>query len=245
MTDLDSPSRLALFSSFVGSLQDDTAIRELLEQASGASGCPVVLLSLVMGNVQLFTAASGLAGELEITRSTSRCDSFCQFVVQQESPFIVENARDPDLDLPRYLVENHGVRAYIGVPLRVRDQVAGSLCCIDSQPRTFDADLVDELQRLAEVASSRLAAAMPVPTSVDHPAYLRARRLLIELSPLPRLLEAARRETLSPEALMSGLRALSELSTAWTELNEAVTEMGEHARASGVAAGHPRLVASR
>jgi len=88
-------------------LDGDGVLEECVQQAAAAAEAPIALVTFVMRKIQLFRAAIGPPPELAVTRATSRCDSFCQFVVMTEGPFIVTNAR-LDQRLPQNMVETYG-----------------------------------------------------------------------------------------------------------------------------------------
>lgn len=93
--------------------------------------------------------------DLASSRATERDVSFCQFVVRDGEPFEVENAEE-DERVPQYLVKRYGVKAYLGIPVKVNKVVTGSLCVIDTKARTFSDDERQKLTELAGLVSQRL-----------------------------------------------------------------------------------------
>ncbi|HLM73731.1 MAG TPA: GAF domain-containing protein, partial [Polyangiaceae bacterium] len=118
---------------------------------------PIALVSLVMGRIQLFRASVGLPTELEKSRATSRCSSFCQLVVKAEHEILITDAAS-DERVPKELVDRYGIQAYIGVPIHHEGAVIGSLCAIDTKPRRWDASLSGNLKVIAAELESRLEA---------------------------------------------------------------------------------------
>lgn len=156
MASLDSAQRLAAISPPLTRLDADEVLDAAVEEAARIAGTPIALVSLVMRGIQLFRAHRGLPPELAASRATSRANSFCQFVVRDELPLLVDDA-PVDARVPQDLVENYGIRAYLGVPVRVHGQVVGTLCAIDVVPRRFSKDVVVAMKRLASRVSARLA----------------------------------------------------------------------------------------
>src|SRR5450432_4006991 len=199
MAELDDPVRLAQFKASIMHLDGDGVLEECVQQAAAAAEAPIALVTFVMSKIQLFRAAVGLPPELAATRATSRCDSFCQFVVMTEGPFIVTNARI-DQRVPQNMVETYGIAAYLGVPIHVGGQVLGSLCVADGQERHWRPELVDELTALAGRVSERLhvmaSAEVASVEDIAAPGGLAAevatlaqivQRSLVEVGPMVRL----------------------------------------------------------
>src|SRR5690242_4607925 len=155
MAELDDPMRLAQFRASIMQLDDDGVLQECVQQAAARAEAPMALVTFVMSKIQLFRAAVGLPPELGATRATSRCDSFCQFVVMAEKPFVVTDAKN-DIRVPQAMVETYGLAAYLGVPIHVGGQVLGSLCVADGRERSWRPELVDEMSALAKRVSERL-----------------------------------------------------------------------------------------
>ncbi len=147
--------RLAGVSEGLASVDDDPVLIACVREATQVAGTPIALVSLVLRSVQLFCAQVGLPPDLAASRATSRGNSFCQFVVRDDAPFEVRNAK-VDSRVPTELVDEYGIQAYLGVPLRVGDSTLGSLCVIDTQPRTFSPDVRDALEKIALRVASRL-----------------------------------------------------------------------------------------
>lgn len=111
---------------------------------------PVCLITLITEDRQWFKSCVGLSGELAETRSTSRDVSFCQFVVKARKPVVAEDATlDPRFQANPYVQGDKGIRFYAGVPLQTKTgNVLGTLCILDSKPRSMSPG---ELERLAEL----------------------------------------------------------------------------------------------
>lgn len=114
---------------------------------------PVALVTLLDEQRQWFLSRTGL--EL---RETPRSDSFCgHAIVQAGTLVIADTLDDPRFsDNPLVIGPPH-IRFYAGRPLHSRHGVAlGTLCLIDHQPRSFDADDVAALDDLADMAQAYL-----------------------------------------------------------------------------------------
>jgi len=107
---------------------------------------PVVLISLLDRDRQWLLACEGLG-----TRDTPRNISFCGHAILQEGPFIVNDAVNDERfhDNPLVIGEPY-IRFYAGYPVHLPDgEVAGTLCLINSKPRSFNDDDIASLRDLA------------------------------------------------------------------------------------------------
>lgn len=150
-----SDERLLVLTGEALSRAPDEELQKIVAEVSSALDMPTALVSLVLTRTQYFRAQVGLPPDLANVAATDRDVSFCQFVVRDEAPLVVEDAKD-DPKFPQLLVKEFGVRSYVGAPLHVGGAVVGSLCAMDSRPRTYTADDVARIQAFAERASRRL-----------------------------------------------------------------------------------------
>tara|TARA_B100000809_G_scaffold167837_1_gene165196 strand:+ start:60 stop:1280 length:1221 start_codon:yes stop_codon:yes gene_type:complete len=149
------PERYPAFTEGLLAEAEDTELQTIVNDAAGGLSTPIALVTLVLERIQFFKAHYGLPEDLAISRTTERDVSFCQFVVRDGEPFEVENAEE-DERVPQHLVKRYGVKAYLGIPVKVNKVVAGSLCVIDTKARTFSDDERQKLTELAGLVSQRL-----------------------------------------------------------------------------------------
>ena len=141
----DADRLLALERTGLMDTPADQRFDRLTRLTSRTLGVPVVLVSLVDNERQFFKSAVGLAEPWNTCRQTPLSHSFCQYVVAEEMPLVIPDARNNPLVANNLAIPDLGVEAYLGIPLRSRDgAVLGSLCAIDITPREWtDADIVD------------------------------------------------------------------------------------------------------
>ena len=149
------PERYPAFTEGLLAEAEDTELQTIVNDAAGGLSTPIALVTLVLERIQFFKAHYGLPEDLAISRATERDVSFCQFVVRDGEPFEVENAEE-DERVPQHLVKRYGVKAYLGIPVKVNKVVTGSLCVIDTKARTFSDDERQKLTELAGLVSQRL-----------------------------------------------------------------------------------------
>lgn len=237
MAELDDPRRLGEFDRSILDLEEDRVLQECVERAASRAGAPMAMVSFVMKKVQLFRAAVGLPPELEATRATSRSESFCQFVVKGEKPFVVTDAKS-DVRVPKLLAGTYGIAAYAGVPIRVGGQILGSLCVADGVPREWSQELVGELGTIADRVSERLATLKALGDTGEDmtlvpPSNLAARaaalalivqRSLAEVGPMVRLARGMT-DGISADSLLKAATVLAEASDFYDDMMAAVAEL--------------------
>ncbi len=236
MAELDDPKRLAQFKAPLVKMDADGVLDECVREAARVADAPIALVTFVMSKIQLFRAAVGLPPELESSRATSRCDSFCQFVVKAEGPFVVTDAKNDDR-VPHNLVNVYGIMAYLGVPIRAGGHVLGSLCVADGREREWKPGLVQELEVLAAKVSAqldhRLASHQPAEPKAKSTDVLAVevsalsdviQRSLVEVGPLMRLARSAK-DGMSPEAVARGASVLNEAVDFYEDMRAAVDEL--------------------
>jgi diguanylate cyclase (GGDEF)-like protein len=152
----------------------------IVELARRSFGCAISLVSLVDEHRQWFKARRGLD-----VCETPRSQAFCAHAIQHDDIMIVPDATaDPRfIDNPLVAGPPH-IRFYAGVPLRVRGGcdddrsfAMGTLCIIDTAPRTLseeDADMLHGLASLAEsLLNTRAALALALKNDAKHRTLLR------------------------------------------------------------------------
>ena len=156
---LTAPDRLSALDT-AGLL--DTPTEEVFDRAvrlaTRITGTPVGLLSLVDGNRQFFKAQTGLTGDVARARQTPLSHSFCQYVVTEDAPLAVSDARDHALLKDNLATHELGVVAYLGVPVHGPEgQPLGSFCAIDNQPHDWTEAQVASLTDLSRMIETEIA----------------------------------------------------------------------------------------
>ncbi|MCY1023255.1 GAF domain-containing sensor histidine kinase [Pyxidicoccus sp. MSG2] len=159
---------------------------------------PVALVTLVDRDRQFFKSCTGLPAPWCDVRQTPLTYSFCIHVVASGQPLVIEDARKHPVLKENLAVDQLGVVAYAGFPLKTPNgEVLGTLCAIDTEPRAWTKN---DLAILADLA-----------TSATTEIELRATR---ELEGQARAAEAAR---VTAEAARQRFALLAELSGALAE----------------------------
>jgi PAS domain S-box-containing protein len=253
--DLASPARMtAIDETGLVDVRDDEVLDRLTRLAEWGTSAPIALVTLVEATRQVFLSARGLSPTLEQARETPLAQSFCQHVVLNGAPLVVDDARlHPALaDHPG--LEN-GVVAYAGYPVRHPDgTVLGTICAADSGARAWRstdvhalADLASLLEadiarRVKQVAAERLhaqlqhvldGAASTAIVAADNDGFITfANRGAAELLGL------------EPEQL-SGPHRLDDLARLWHPVSGRGTPDGAEDWLITDADGHQRVVTAR
>jgi GAF domain-containing protein len=119
---------------------------------------PVALLTLVDDRRQFFLSQQGLPEPWRTLRETPLSHSFCQYVVMNRRPLVIEDARKAPRTAHNPAIRDLGVIAYLGVPLEdPAGHVVGALCVIDHAPRRWDERHVAALRDMASMAMDEIA----------------------------------------------------------------------------------------
>ena len=110
---------------------------DLVQLAARVCGTPIALMTLLDDTRQWFKSRVGLAIE-----QTPREVAFCDHAIRESALLEIQDAwADPRFSQNPLVTGEPRIRFYAGVPLRTPDGHAlGSLCVIDRQARTLQAD---------------------------------------------------------------------------------------------------------
>jgi len=129
----------------------DPLLDRLTQIASQITGTPVSLLTFIDRERQWIKSKYGT--ELE---QTSREDSFCSHTIlnKNDDPLIVtDTEKDSRFATNPFVKGEPHIRFYVGIPLQAGDGLPiGSLCVIDTKPKTLTEEQIKELQSLAGIA---------------------------------------------------------------------------------------------
>jgi PAS domain S-box-containing protein len=141
---------------------------------------PTVQVSLVDADRQVFPSQVGVAEPWASGGGTPLSYSFCQYVVDDDMPLVVSDARNDDRLRDNRAVGEMGVIAYAGMPIRVAGQTLGSFCALDSKPRDWSASDLAVLEDLAAAVASEIAL---IRLADDATAKADTIRAILEVSP--------------------------------------------------------------
>jgi diguanylate cyclase (GGDEF)-like protein len=133
------------------------ALERLTRLAVRLLGVPVSLVSFVTEDREIVQSAAGLPEPWSSTCEIPLSRSFSRLVVEQDAPLAIEDAREDPLVSGHPAIEELGVVAYAGVPLRLRDgRALGAVCATESAPRAWTPDDLEVLGDLAALAADAI-----------------------------------------------------------------------------------------
>lgn len=140
-----------LYSLHIMDTDIEYEFQSLVKITSELLNCPIALISLLDDKRQWFKALIGLN-----VRETPIEYAFCNTAIQKDEVFTVENALlDERFKSNPLVVGEPNIRFYSGYPLKTKNNInIGTLCVIDSKPKTFSEKDKKLLQNLGQQALS-------------------------------------------------------------------------------------------
>ena len=131
----------------------EQAFDDLTRLASELCEAPIALVSLVDETRQWFKSRVGLDAS-----ETPREQALCGYTILGDEPLVIEDAtRDPRTRDNPLVTGELNLRFYAGIPLTLSSgECLGSLCVIDTKPRSITPTQLANLEALARQASSQL-----------------------------------------------------------------------------------------
>jgi PAS domain-containing protein len=149
----DEIARLSVLRKYrLEQIQREETFDRLTAVVAKVMGAPIALVTLIDEEDQCFAGATGLE-----QTGTSRDAAFCAYTILGDTPVIVADATQ-DLrfaDSPLVLGSPF-IRFYAGIPLVIDGQRLGSLCIIDTVPRSITTDEIDTLIRFAGIVEDMI-----------------------------------------------------------------------------------------
>jgi diguanylate cyclase (GGDEF)-like protein len=125
--------------------------------AARVAETPTALVSVVADEHQYFAGLCGLAQPWADARETPLSHSFCQHVVANGAPLVIEDSREDPVLCSSPAIGDLDVIAYAGFPIFAPSgHVLGSLCAIDCTPRIWKVEHLDALADIAALVGSEL-----------------------------------------------------------------------------------------
>jgi diguanylate cyclase (GGDEF)-like protein len=114
---------------------------------------PIALVSLIDADRQWLKSCVGMD-----VSETPREISFCTHTIQRREPMVIANAtEDPRFANNPLVTGPPYIASYLGAPLETPDGYnVGSLCAIDTKPRTFSANQIEVMKSFAALVMNEM-----------------------------------------------------------------------------------------
>lgn len=128
---------------------------EATQTAAHFLDVPICILGVMDKDRQVFKSAVGLSrlglmNHLAATRQLPRNESFCASVVESRKVLAISNTSAEPAFAKSLLVQQYGIRAYLGVPLlTATGHCLGTLAVMERVPRTFTSKEIEFLELMA------------------------------------------------------------------------------------------------
>ncbi|MES2207665.1 MAG: GAF domain-containing protein [Pseudomonadota bacterium] len=144
---------ITLFDYKILDTQAEQSFDDLTRLASYVFQTPIALISLIDNYRQWFKSAVGLQA-----KDTPRELAFCAHAILQKDFFVIENAlTDPRFSDNPLVTHAPNVTFYAGAPLIAPNGLPlGTLCVIDTKPRTADPKQLEALKALSHQVISQM-----------------------------------------------------------------------------------------
>jgi signal transduction histidine kinase len=149
----DEAHRLAAIERYkLGGIGREPAFDRVARLAADLFDVPMSLVSIVGSDEQCFRGACGME-----STGTPRDVAFCAFAILEDGVMVVPDThRDARFAQHPFVLADPHVRFYAGAPLRIDGMALGTLCLIDSKPRSFGAADRRRLAALAETVADMI-----------------------------------------------------------------------------------------
>ncbi len=152
----DAGRLAAVKSSDLVDSPPDAAFDRLAALAARLLEAPLAFITAVDATRSWYKSFIG--GAADAQRWGAVEESFCQYVVGSGAECIIGDARDDPLTKRNPAIEKLGVVAWAGFPVRAPGgEVLGTLCVVDTKPRSWTDRDVQVLETLAAAASAEVA----------------------------------------------------------------------------------------
>ena len=152
------PERLAALKKLnILDTEPEETFDRITRRLAEAFNVPIALLTLVDEYRQFWKAATGLPEDLASARQAPRETSICGHVVASDQMLVIEDVLKDKRFANNPFLRERGIRFYAGAPLRTSSGHAiGSLCVLDTQPRTVSNRERTLLQIIADEVMAKI-----------------------------------------------------------------------------------------
>ncbi|KQW14093.1 GAF domain-containing protein [Streptomyces sp. Root369] len=144
----------------------EPALDAFAERLAEHTGAPYAMVNFIGENRQFFAGlripvarspADGDEAKPEVGRYKARDHGFCPHVIARRKALVLEDVRDYPRFAGNPVVDEFGIRSYLGAPLiDSTGMVLGTVCAADVQPRTWGKSGLETIKSSAAELVARL-----------------------------------------------------------------------------------------
>ncbi|WP_406276406.1 GAF domain-containing protein [Streptomyces sp. NBC_00191] len=162
--DREAPARVRRLRQLGFGDRPDPAFDEFAHKLAEVTGAPFSMVNFIDEHRQFFAGlhtpsgmhtgsdlgAAAVAGDGGVSRFMARDHGYCPHVVVRRKALVLEDV----CDYPRFagnpVVDEIGIRSYLGAPLIDRTGIAlGTICVVDTEPRPWGRAGLETIKSLA------------------------------------------------------------------------------------------------
>ncbi|TQE17321.1 GAF domain-containing protein [Streptomyces ipomoeae] len=143
------------------------------DRLAEVASVPYAMVNFIDEHRQFFvglhlpTGPAGDVGALGADRHLARDHGFCPHVVVRRKALVLDDVRDYPRFAGNPVVDDHGVRSYLGAPLIDRTGIAlGTVCVLDMEPRPWGRAGLDTIKAMAAELTAQIEAREAFPQPV-------------------------------------------------------------------------------
>lgn len=157
--DTDAPARARRLRQLGLGAEPRPELDEATRRLAALAETPYAMVTFVGARRQFFAGLTAPPGE-PTARTLARDHGFCPHVVMRRRALVLEDVRDYARFAGNPLVDEAGVRSYLGAPLLDPSGLAlGAVCALDRVPRVWGRSGLETIKATAADVTSRLLAA--------------------------------------------------------------------------------------
>lgn len=139
-------------------------------------GAAVCFISVVDETRDFYKSQSGFPDQLAQAREMDG-ETFCHFTLDRDDPLVINDTLTSPTWSAVPTVHSLGVRAYVGVPMKLAGENIGSFCVVDTVPREWTVQELETIRQLAVSAARELDLRAALAVAQELTATARAQAL--------------------------------------------------------------------
>ncbi|MGA4845381.1 GAF domain-containing protein [Streptomyces sp. G5(2025)] len=146
--DKEAPARVRRLRGLGIGDRPDPALDLFADRLAELTGAPYAMVNFIDENRQFFAGLH--APDNAMGRYMARDHGYCPHVVVRRKALVLEDVRDYPRFAGNPVVDETGIRSYLGAPLIDRTGIVlGTVCVVDVEPRRWGRAGLDTIKTLA------------------------------------------------------------------------------------------------